>query len=257
MEEYRKLFTELRKKVESINDDLSDWSLNYFNEANKKRYINDMRLIRDYYDSGEILEIGAAPYHLTFLLERTGYKVTGIDINPDRYFNFIEETDLNIIKCDIESEPLPFEDNSFKFIIFNEIFEHLRINPIKTLKEINRVLHPEGKFLISTPNLYGIRNLINFLLGKGFDNPYEEFLKIETIQHMGHVRIYSVNQIRKFLLKTGFHPIKTDIKTFDKYKGLWKLFIVLPWLFPFFNSIQIHICKKTTQNALYQIQNKD
>ena len=173
-----------------------------------------------------------------------GYDVTGIDIDPQRHAAFLKETNLKIIKCNIEHESLPFEDNSFKFIMFNEIFEHLRINPIKTLREINRVLHPEGIFLISTPNLYGLRNVVNFLLGKGFDNPYEEFLKIETIQHMGHVRVYSVNQLKEFLINTGFIPHKTQIKTFEKVNGLWKLFTWVPHIFPIFNSIQIHICKK-------------
>jgi len=244
MEELHKLFKELEEKIESVDDELSAWSKNYFNEGNKKRYINDIALIKEYYSSGEILEIGAAPFHLTYLLKRSGYSVTGIDINPQRQSSFIKDTKLNIVKSNIENEPLPFEDNSFKYIIFNEIFEHLRINPIGTLREINRVLHPDGIFVISTPNLYGFRNVVNFLLGKGFDNPYEEFLKIETIKHMGHVRIYSVKQLKEFLLNTGYNPIKTQIKTFDSYKGFWKLFILFPKLFPFFNSIQIHICKK-------------
>lgn len=246
MERIQILFKELEDKIDNNHDELLDWSKNYFNETNKKRYINDLAIINEYYTDGEILEIGSAPYHLTFLLKSSGYRVTGIDIDPQRQSSFIKDAELNIVKCDIENEPLPFEENSFKYIIFNEIFEHLRINPIQTLREINRVLHPDGVFVISTPNLYGLRNVVNLLLGKGFDNPYEEFLKIETIQHMGHVRVYSVKQMKVFLLNTGFTPLKTQIKTFERYRGLWRLLIIFPLFFKHFNTIQIHICRKTS-----------
>ncbi len=240
MEDIQKQFNELGEKLAINKDELSDWSLNYFNAASKKRYINDISIIDKHFKSGEILEIGSAPY----ILKKRGYSVTGIDINPQRQSTFIKDTNLHIVKCDIENEPLPFEDNSFKYILFNEIFEHLRINPIQTLREINRVLHPDGIFVLSTPNLYNFKNIVNFLLGKGFDNPYDEFLKIETIQHMGHVRIYSIKQLKTFLLNTGFKPIKTQVKTFESYNGLWRLFVLFPRLFPALNTIQIHICKK-------------
>ncbi len=246
------ILNNLEKEIYKDNSALSEWSKNYFHEGNKQRYLYDLKILKENYSSGKILEIGSAPYHLTYILSKKCYDITGIDISPERQAAFISGNKLNIIKCDIELEPLPFEDNGFHYIIFNEIFEHLRINPIQTLREINRVLHPDGILTLSTPNLYSVRNIVNFLLGKGFDDPYEEFLKLETIQHMGHVREYSVRQVKEFLEKTGFNNIKTQRKSFGRLKGLWTPFNFVRSVIPGLHALQIHTCNKVTSHNNHQ-----
>ena len=238
------ILKDLEIEVKKDNGKLSEWSKNYFQEGNKVRYLNDLKLLQEHFSTGKVLEIGSAPYQLTYLLSKKGYDICGVDIAPERHAAFISENNLNIIKCDIESEPLPFEDNAFHYIIFNEIFEHLRINPIKTLREINRVLHPDGILTLSTPNLYSITNIVYYLLGKGFDDPYEEFLKLETLKHMGHVREYSIRQVRKFLEKTGYTNIVTQRKSFGRLKGLWTPFNFIRKLIPGLHALQIHTSKK-------------
>ena len=57
---------------------------------------------------------------------KSDYQIDGIDIDPSRFATSIHELGLSIHQCDIEHEPLPFEDSTFDCIIFNEIFEHLR-----------------------------------------------------------------------------------------------------------------------------------
>lgn len=220
------------------NNSFYDWNYNYL-FSNKKRY---------QYEFGKILEIGSAPCHLTYLLKRKKYPVVGLDINPERFKDFIKKKDLHVVKCNIETEPLPFDDNEFGLILFNETFEHLRFNPIATLQEINRVLKPKGKLILSTPNLYSIRNVVNFLLGKGFDDPYKEFMKLYNIGHMGHVRVYSAKQVNTFLENTGFDCKKVLFKSYNKLKGLWFPFNFVRMIFPWFNTYQIHICRNTDKN---------
>jgi 2-polyprenyl-3-methyl-5-hydroxy-6-metoxy-1,4-benzoquinol methylase len=244
MEELQ-IFKDLQHEVNIADGILAEWSRNYYAEGTRQRYMYDLKLIETYHKGGKILEIGAAPYHLTYLLSRKGYDVTGIDIAPERLGSFISRNDLNIVKCDIESEALPLEDNAFHYIIFNEIFEHLRINPIQTLREMNRVLHPDGFMALSTPNLYSITNIVKYFLGMGMDNPYEEFLKLETIQHMGHVREYSIRQVKIFLEKTGFTNIEVQRKSFGRLKGMWTPFNFIRKLIPGIHALQIHICSKT------------
>ncbi|MFW5804499.1 MAG: class I SAM-dependent methyltransferase [bacterium] len=192
----------------SPKDSLYSWSNEYFFK-HKKRYAGDLKIINEVHKEGAILEIGAAPYHMTVALKILGFPVTAVDVDPSRFSEYLKIHDLNVIKCDIENEKLPFNDNHFKLIIFNEVFEHLRINPIATLKELNRILHPNGKFIISTPNLYAIENILYYISGKGFDNAYKQFSKLETIGHMGHVRIYTSKQIKKFLKNCGYKVERT------------------------------------------------
>ena len=48
---------------------------------------------------------------------------------------------------------LPFETNSFDIVTFREVIEHVE-DEQKALREIKRVLRPNGYLLITTPNLY-------------------------------------------------------------------------------------------------------
>lgn len=192
-----------------------------FND-HKNRYKKDLELIDKYFKGGKILDLGANPFHLTFCLKQLGYDIEGIDINPDYFKKFISKYNLIIKKTDIEIEKLPFKNNIFDFIILNEVFEHLRVNPIFTLKEINRVLKPGGILLLTTPNLYAIHKIFMFNLGRSFNDAYDEFNKLNIYGYMGHIREYSTKEVRKFLEKTNFkiqQIIYRNDYSFFKYTG--------------------------------------
>lgn len=240
---HTEFYKELDRIIADDKSDLAAWSQNYF-KHHQQRYRYDLENLRKYYSSGKILEVGSAPYHLTYLIKQSGLPVTGVDIDPSRQHEFIQSVGLEIVRCNIEQEQLPFGDNSFQYIIFNEIFEHLRINPIRTLREINRVLHPEGMLVLSTPNLYSVRNIVHLLLGRGFDNPYSEFNKLETIGHMGHVREYSVAQVKEFLKNTGYNVFRSELISHYPLKGMWALFNPVRKMVPTLHSYQVHFCRK-------------
>ena len=212
------IFKELEDELDLLGPQLVKWNRQYLS-FQRKRYENDLEIVKNYHKYGDILEIGSAPYHFTFCLKKLGYSVIGLDISPERGADFIRKHDLYIIKCDIERNKIPFHEGRFNFIIFNEIFEHLRINPIFALREVNRVLNPDGILILSTPNLYSIMNIIKFILGKGCcGDPYKEFEKLYTLGHMGHVRLYSTKEIKNFLEKTGFKVIKVLYKFHMKHE---------------------------------------
>lgn len=237
--------SELLERLEGIlvkdNGELATWSMNYY-RMHRKRYLWDIQLFKRLYNGGEVLELGSAPFHLTWLLKESGAPITAVDIDPSRQETFLKESGIRAVKCNIETERLPFADHSFKYILFNEIFEHLRINPIKTLKEVQRVLHKDGVLVLSTPNLYGVRNVVNLVLGKGFDSPYEQFSKLETIGHMGHVREYSVKQVKEFLENTGFKVEEVMRVSHTPLRGLWTPFNLVRRVFPRYHRFQVHVC---------------
>jgi SAM-dependent methyltransferase len=188
----------------------------------KQRYISDIGFIAKHYRSGRILEIGSHPYHLTYAMKRLGYDVIGLDIDPSRYGHFIKKHDLSIITCDIETEPIPFGDDAFQLILFNEVFEHLRMDPIKTLIEINRVLQPGGIMILTTPNLYAVHRILLFLLGRGIKDPYGAFKQMHDIGHMGHVREYSAREVSRFLINTNYQIVDIHYRTYKYFiKGIW------------------------------------
>ena len=201
--------------IESILGDISpegrelrDWHDSYV--ANHKvRVAHDLDIIRMHVDqNATVLECGSVPLLLTAAMSRAKYDMRGCDVAPERYASAITRAGLNVVKCNIEIERLPFADELFDAVVFNEIFEHLRINPIFTLSEVLRVMKPNGVLMLSTPNLRSLGGIVNFMLrGRAYSctgNVYAEYEKLKTLGHMGHVREYTTREVVDFLEHVGF-----------------------------------------------------
>lgn len=187
---------------------LSAWHANY-SQGQRVRLAHDLAVVRDVATpDAHVLECGSVPLILTAALADLDYSVTGCDIDPTRYEAAINELGLRVAQVDIETEPLPFESGSFDLVIFNELFEHLRINPIATLREVKRVLRSGGALTLSTPNLRSLRGILNLTVrNRGFScagSVYDEWSKVETLGHMGHVREYTTREVIEFLGAVGF-----------------------------------------------------
>lgn len=63
------------------------------------------------------------------------------------------------VVCDIDKNLLPFEDNSFEYIICIDILEHVEY--IRVLKEIHRILKPGGVVEIRVPHFTSSNNFID------------------------------------------------------------------------------------------------
>lgn len=171
----------------------------------------DLEVVQAHAGPGRrILEYGAIPLLLTAALKALGHDVTALDVAPDRFSRSIAELDLTVKRCDFEVEPVPFSDGEFDLVVFNELFEHLRINPVFTMREVHRVLRPGGLLLLSTPNLRSLDGLRNILLHNRSvaSGIYDEYEKLEKLGHMGHVREYTSREIVEFLARVGFVPEK-------------------------------------------------
>ena len=203
----RRLVEEAIARVCPDDATLTSWYGRY-SQSQKNRLIHDVDLVDQHIGRDEkVLEFGAIPPILTTALACSGFDVCGLDLKPERFQSTIDAESLDIRKLDFEMAPLPFDDCEFDAVIFNEVFEHLRINPIFTMKEVYRVLKPGGILLLSTPNLTSLKGWHFFALkGRLAPDPYNEFSKLEEVGHMGHVRIYAVNEVVRFLDKIGFVP---------------------------------------------------
>jgi SAM-dependent methyltransferase len=76
-----------------------------------------------------------------------------------RIFEFDKKrVETEIVSINLESDMFPLEDCSVDFILCSEVIEHLDIDPMFMLTEINRVLKVGGALLVTTPNSCSARN---------------------------------------------------------------------------------------------------
>lgn len=199
------LYESVTSNMTSNDERLDGWLQQYI-KSQKKRLTLDLEHTEKYISKNhKILEFGSLPPILTDCLSRCGYDITGLDLDPTRFQSYIDNHQLKIETCDFETSRIPFEGDSFDAVIFNEVFEHLRINPIATFREIKRVLKKGGTLMLSTPNLISWKGLYHILVkGRMAPDIYTEFHKLEALGHMGHIRLYSPLEVVNFLNRMGF-----------------------------------------------------
>lgn len=234
----------IRKVAATIKPDdeyLSDWFL-LFTRNHSARLAFDLECVKANTGKDQrIIEYGAVPLLLTGALKEEGYDVVALDLNPDKYAIAANKLGIEIRQCDIEREVVPFDDEEFDVVLFNELFEHLRINLIFTMKEVYRILKPGGFMLLSTPNLRslgGIRNLI--LRDQSYScmgDIYRQYETLDKLGFMGHVREYTVSEVADFLGKIGFQVTKV-IRRGRYHRFVSQTLVhVLPSLRPFFSIV--------------------
>lgn len=205
----RATITRAAAELSPGQDRLEDWYDEYV-RTNRERLAIDLDLLSllDPTRSARVLDIGAAPPVLLAAMTAEGWQASGIDIDPARFAGPAAALGFEVARCDIEREPVPFADGTFDVVVMNEVFEHLRIDLIATMTEISRILAPSGLLCMSTPNARSSRGITNFLLrGKtgwcGSGDVYAQYEKLHTLGHMGHVREYTLREVRDFLSRIG------------------------------------------------------
>jgi SAM-dependent methyltransferase len=109
---------------------------------------------------------------------------------------------------DVERDEFPFDDATFDVVTCLEVLEHLAIDPMAMMAEINRVLRPGGLLVLTTPNAIRTANAVNMLLGEqpcGW-NPYNGF------DSNRHNREYTPREIERLLEASGLPP--AEVSTF-------------------------------------------
>jgi SAM-dependent methyltransferase len=196
------------------------WLADYF-DSHRTRLALDYQWCCAHIDHhAQILEVGAYPFFVTRALARSGYPVRTVDHPGAGAGDLARVLALASTPCDIEREPLPFPDDSFDEVLFNEVFEHLRIDLPFTLRELRRVLRPGARLWLSTPNVRSIRGLYNFLVkqevwSRAGGSVFAQWDHLREHGWMGHVREYTAPEVVTFLRDVGF--------TVDRivYRGDW------------------------------------
>ncbi|WP_100802127.1 class I SAM-dependent methyltransferase [Ulvibacter sp. MAR_2010_11] len=113
-------------------------------------------------------------------------------------------TDLNSPIADIKADicNLPFEDNSYDFIICNHVLEHIP-DDTKAMQELYRVLTPGGTAILQVP--YDAERSVTFE-DDSITDPKE---RARIFGQYDHVRVYGIDYFEK-LASVGFKVEAVD-----------------------------------------------
>jgi SAM-dependent methyltransferase len=120
---------------------------------------------------GSAIEIGATYVMAQALLEICGF--TSVDVtdfsrgerNSTSQVRLRNGRTVRAMNVDLEHDRLLADDESYDLALCFEVIEHMEIDPMFMLSEVNRVLRPGGLVYLSTPNVCSGRNVWKILNG--------------------------------------------------------------------------------------------
>lgn len=138
-----------------------------------------------------ILDIGCATGMLLSYLKSKGYESHGVEIckasaNYARDYHGLKVYNKPLLETG-------FKDNYFSIIHFSHLIEHVP-NPSEVLKEIYRILSPNGYIILTTPNAEGT-----------FAKKYGENWRAVMPQHLW---LFSKSTLSCYIKSIGFEIVK-------------------------------------------------
>lgn len=182
-----------------------------------------------------LLDIGSGDGYLKYFCDQENIDFHGVEIQPRR-IKICEEMGYKINTFNIETDRFPYDDNSYDIIVASHVIEHL-YNPEAAIKEIHRVLKPNGIVVIGVPMHVNWISKLLYIKEKFFPAP-----------PLGHHQFYTMNTLKKLLNRfkvediRGFRLISSrkrfnweDNYKFYRFNTWWGL--KFPFLSPEVNVI--------------------
>ena len=171
---------------------------------------------------GRLLDAPAGEGAFAFRARDLGHEVSCADIAPARF----RCAGLECRQMDL-NRPWPFDSERFDHVVSIEAVEHLE-NPWHLMREANRVLRPEGKLIVTTPNvlsirsrlsnaLYGYPNYFHYMIESGQEGQDE--LPVDHINPVGFL------ELRHVLSRTGFGIERICANRLVKHRSVLYRFI--------------------------------
>lgn len=201
----------IRRIASSITCDdpsLHGW-LEEYARTQESRLAQELGLLVQWLEPGaSVVDVGSTPPILTLALRERGYRVSAVDLEPERFASGLEEAGLPSYACNVEIEPIPLPDESADAVLFNEVFEHLRIDIPRTLRELARILRRDGRLFLSTPDFPSGGSLLRLVrTGRLGPDITEEYAERASLGHMGHVRLYTPREVMDAVEAVGLQSV--------------------------------------------------
>jgi ubiquinone/menaquinone biosynthesis C-methylase UbiE len=172
-----------------------------------------------------VLDVGAGHGMLVAFLSALGHHCHAVDYeNMSERFPLAYKADrhsqtsppINFKVCNIEIDPLPFDDMVFDAVVCCQVLEHFTHSHLHAIREIYRVLVPSGLIEIDVPNAASFRNRSRILRGRNITYDYAQHYLYATPVLYKNLSFYPIRHNREFtrdelillLHETGFHKVE-------------------------------------------------
>lgn len=181
-----------------------------YHKVHERRFARTLQVLIEQEPQGRLLELGCSsvlPLSLIELVPELEIHVTDFDLSKSQQHKLIVQSnfksaEFQAYSVDLEKTPLPCPDESFDYVLCCEVLEHMEVDPMFMLSEVNRVLKPGGVLIITTPNVASSWGITKILQGY---EPYfyMQYQKTGTGYHR-HNYEYSVHSLKSVLSSAGF-----------------------------------------------------
>jgi len=200
---YEGLYPEV---VEVLSEFINSDDENDYHRKHARRLARTLHLLMEQSPSGRILELGTSgiiPSALARIFPDIEIDVTNFDTSMGKKHTFVSPYGgkFSSFCLDLESEELPVKDETYDWVLCCEVIEHLDVDPMFMMCEINRVLKPEGHILLTTPNIVSTRGLVSIL------NGYEPYFYMQYHKDRSpyrHNYEYSIHSLKSVMVSAGF-----------------------------------------------------
>lgn len=114
-------------------------------------------------DGSRVLDVGCGDAGVIIAFAESGAKVAGVEVDAGSLARARVRAEEHGVEVDLVSgaaERLPFENESFDLVILDNVLEHVEDRQ-RTLREIGRVLRPDGLLYMVTPKPLALYSLWN------------------------------------------------------------------------------------------------
>lgn len=207
--------------------------INWYARVAVYKAVRTSKMLKEYQDTNiRLLDLGCGIGLTLSIVSQVFPNSVGCDIDRDAIKAtkaILKEVGVKIPVILYDGKLLPFKDNSFDIVISIEVIEHAE-NPDLMLKEIRRILKPDGILHITTANKWWPRepHFKLFLLSYLPKNFADLYVRLSGKgEDYGGIKLPSYGKFRSMVDKyfiiedITLHMIKNFEKyAFDKERGL-------------------------------------
>jgi 2-polyprenyl-3-methyl-5-hydroxy-6-metoxy-1,4-benzoquinol methylase len=126
-----------------------------------RTYLRGLRTVQGMIKPGRLLDIGCSYGAFMVAAQQQGWETMGVELSEKTARYAREQRGLNVFTGFVEEAHFP--DAHFQLISLWDVIEHFE-DPIRTLRELTRILAPGGIMLIFTINQKSLLNSIGHLV---------------------------------------------------------------------------------------------